>query len=121
MIVTDENAAGRIFLESGIHGSERVQMQTMPTEKRQGNTSHGSHPTQKPLALIDRCLRASSSPGDLVLDPFCGSGTTGVAAISLGRRFIGIEKDAAYRKLSQERIQAAIERPQNSHTVLRFL
>ena len=67
---------------------------------------YGPHPTQKPVALIDRCLRASSSPGDVVLDPFCGSGTTGVAAISLDRKFIGIESDAAYRQVSQERIQA---------------
>lgn len=71
--------------------------------------SHGSHPTQKPLALIDRCLRASSSPGDVVLDPFCGSGTTGVAAVSLGRRFLGIEKEPAYRQLSQQRVKVAVE------------
>ena len=62
--------------------------------------SHGSHPTQKPLALVSRCLRASSSPGDLVLDPFCGSGTTGVAAVSTGRRFIGIEWGSAYWNLA---------------------
>jgi site-specific DNA-methyltransferase (adenine-specific) len=82
------------------------QMKTVWTFKAplKAEKSHGSHPTQKPLALVDRCLRASSSPGDLVLDPFCGSGTTGVAAVSLGRRFIGIEKDAAYRQLSCERI-----------------
>lgn len=72
---------------------------------------HGSHPTQKPLALIDRCLRASSCPGDLVLDPFMGSGTTGVAAVSLGRKFIGIEKDSAYRRLSVNRIQAGLQHP----------
>lgn len=71
--------------------------------------SHGPHPTQKPVALIDRCLRASSSPGDVVLDPFCGSGTTGVAAVLLGRRFIGIEKDPAYQQLSQDRIQAVVQ------------
>jgi site-specific DNA-methyltransferase (adenine-specific) len=70
--------------------------------------SHGSHPTQKPLALVSRCLRSSSSPGDLVMDPFCGSGTTGVAAVSLGRRFIGIEKDTAYRQLSLDRIEAVV-------------
>jgi site-specific DNA-methyltransferase (adenine-specific) len=69
---------------------------------------HGLHPTQKPIALIDRCLRVSSSPGDVVLDPFMGSGTTGVAAVSLGRRFIGIEKDPAYRQLSLDRIEAVV-------------
>lgn len=71
-----------------------------------GEKSHGSHPTQKPLALIDRCLRASSNPGDLVMDPFCGSGTTGVAAVSLGRRFVGIESDLEHYQLAQTRIKA---------------
>ena len=73
--------------------------------------SHGSHPTQKPLALVSRCLRASSSPGDVVLDPFCGSGTTGVAAVSTGRRFIGIESDSQYYRPSQERIESVIDCP----------
>ena len=82
--------------------------------------SHGSHPTQKPMALVSRCLRASSAPGDGVLDPFCGSGTTDVAALSLGRRFIGIEKDAAYRQLSVERIQAAVDASRDADAMGRF-
>ena len=53
---------------------------------------HGKHPTQKPVELIDRCLRAATNPGDIVLDPFAGSGSTGVAAVAIGRKFIGIEK-----------------------------
>ena len=56
----------------------------------------GKHPTQKPLALLKRLIMASSKEGDVVLDPFCGSGTTGVASIELGRRFIGIDQDATY-------------------------
>lgn len=79
--------------------------------------SHGDHPTQKPLALVSRCLRASSAPGDVVLDPFCGSGTTGVAAVSLGRRFIGIERDSAYRQLSHERVKAAVSHSQRADEV----
>jgi site-specific DNA-methyltransferase (adenine-specific) len=71
--------------------------------------SHGHHLTQKPIALIDRCLRASSSPGDVVLDPFMGSGTTGVAAVSLGRKFIGIESDLEHYRLAQTRMKAAVE------------
>ena len=47
-----------------------------------------------------------TDPGDIVLDPFCGSGTTGVACIRLGRRFIGIEKDAKYAAVAQERLLA---------------
>jgi site-specific DNA-methyltransferase (adenine-specific) len=57
---------------------------------------HGKHPTQKPEALLDRIIRASTNPGDVVLDPFAGSATTGVAALRLQRRFIGIEMNADY-------------------------
>jgi len=70
----------------------------------------GGHPTQKPVALVRRCLLASSNAGDVVLDPFTGSGTTGVACATTGRRFIGIENDPEYRQLSKERIEAIIER-----------
>jgi hypothetical protein len=54
------------------------------------------HPCQMPRAVLDRIVAASSRPGDLVLDPFTGSGTTGAAALAAGRRFIGIELSAAY-------------------------
>ena len=64
----------------------------------------GKHPTQKPLELIERCLRASTNEGDVVLDPFAGSGSTGVAALALGRRFIGIEIDPAFMDVSIKRI-----------------
>lgn len=57
---------------------------------------HGKHPTQKPEALLERIVRASTISGDLVLDPFCGSATTGVAALRTGRRFIGIDQDPTY-------------------------
>jgi len=63
-----------------------------------------AHPTQKPEALLHRVLLAASKPGDVVLDPFFGSGTTGAAARRLGRRFIGIERDEAYAKLARKRI-----------------
>lgn len=65
---------------------------------------HGKHPTQKPLELLRRIITASTKNGDLVLDPFSGSGTTGVAAKLLGRKYIGIEKEAEYLKTSLERI-----------------
>jgi site-specific DNA-methyltransferase (adenine-specific) len=63
----------------------------------------GSHPTQKPLALLERIIAASSNPRDLVLDPFVGSGTTGIAAAKLGRRFIGIDTDEKYLELAAQR------------------
>lgn len=67
---------------------------------------HGKHPTQKPLLLLDRIIRSSSIPGALVLDPFCGSATTGVAAIRNGRTFIGLDADENYlKKFSIPRIK----------------
>jgi len=70
-----------------------------------------AHSTQKPEALLYRVILAASSPGDVVLDPFFGSGTTGVIARKLGRRWIGIERDPAYVKLAQERIDAIVDQP----------
>ena len=64
------------------------------------------HPTTKPLPLMLELVELFTDPGDIVLDPFCGSGTTGVACIRLGRRFIGIEKDAKYATVAQERLAA---------------
>jgi modification methylase len=66
------------------------------------------HPTQKPEALLTRILMSSSNPGDLVLDPFFGSGTTGAVAKRLGRHFLGIERDATYAAHARRRI-AAVE------------
>jgi modification methylase len=63
-----------------------------------------AHPTQKPEALLHRILIASSKPGDIVLDPFFGTGTTGAVAKRLGRRFIGIERDRDYARAAEERI-----------------
>jgi modification methylase len=64
------------------------------------------HPTQKPEALLYRVLLASTRPGDVVLDPFFGTGTTGVVAKKLGRHFIGVERDAGYIAAATERIKA---------------
>jgi site-specific DNA-methyltransferase (adenine-specific) len=69
---------------------------------------HGKHPTQKPVELIARCLRASTSATDLVLDPFAGSATTGVAALALGRAFIGIESDEQHAELAARRLASAV-------------
>ncbi|MDR1694322.1 MAG: site-specific DNA-methyltransferase [Lactobacillaceae bacterium] len=63
-----------------------------------------THPTQKPEALLYRVLMASSDVGDVVLDPFFGTGTTGAVAKKLGRNYIGIERDAIYVKAARERI-----------------
>jgi modification methylase len=67
---------------------------------------HKAHPTQKPEALLYRVLLSSSNQGDVVLDPFFGTGTTGAVAKKLHRHWIGIEKDAGYVALARERIEA---------------
>lgn len=69
---------------------------------------HGKHPTQKPVELIARCLRASTKATDLVLDPFAGSATTGVAALALERAFIGIESDEEHAELAARRLASAV-------------
>lgn len=69
-------------------------------------TSGREHPTMKPLPLLMELVELFTDPDDLVLDPFAGSGTTGVACLRLGRRFIGIEKDATYHALAVERMTA---------------
>ena len=65
------------------------------------------HPTQKPLALMEWVIENYTTRGDTVLDPFMGSGTTGVACMKLGRNFIGIEKDAGYFAIAKKRIEQA--------------
>lgn len=72
--------------------------------------AHGKHPTQKPLALLNRIVRCASRPGDLVVDPFNGSGTTGVAALACGRRYLGIELSAEYLQLSAARLGEVLAR-----------
>ena len=63
------------------------------------------HPTIKPLAIIERIVRNSSREGDLVLDPFMGSGTTGVACRNLNRRFVGIEISERWHDVARRRIE----------------
>jgi modification methylase len=69
------------------------------------------HPTQKPESLLARVILSSSRPDDLVLDPFCGTGTTGSVARRLGRRFIGVERDADYAAAAERRIAATTPLP----------
>ncbi|MGC1302845.1 MAG: site-specific DNA-methyltransferase [Caulobacteraceae bacterium] len=80
-------------------------------ERLKGTDGAKAHPTQKPEALLHRVLLASTRPGDLVLDPFFGTGTTGAAAKRLGRRFIGIEREADYVEVAKARIAEVIATP----------
>ena len=74
-------------------------------ERLRGPDGQKLHPTQKPLALLYRVLLASSTPGDVILDPFLGTGTTAVAARRLGRDFIGIEREHSYLEAARARLR----------------
>jgi site-specific DNA-methyltransferase (adenine-specific) len=74
---------------------------------------YGKHPTQKPEALLSRIVRASSNQNDLVLDPFCGSGTTGVACARFNRRFVGFEIDESYLNLAVKRLMDEVTEQQH--------
>ena len=87
-------------------GSETIPNHWRITAPSKAEKLLGKHPTQKPLELLDRIVRSTSNPGDLVLDPFCGSSTTGIAAVGNERRFIGIDTDKQYLDLSKKRYQA---------------
>lgn len=78
-----------------------------------GRVSHkdGGHPTEKPLSLMAELVSDFTKAGQTILDPFMGSGTTGVACVSLGRSFIGIEKDRKWFDLSCRRIEEAYKQP----------
>jgi DNA modification methylase len=77
------------------------------SERGEGNT----HPTVKPQALMRYLVKLITPPGGLVMDPFVGSGTTGIAAIREGFRFVGIEQSAEYAVLAEKRIKSATELP----------
>jgi modification methylase len=77
-------------------------------ERVKGADGAKAHPTQKPEALLYRILLACTKPGDVVLDPFFGTGTTGAVARRLGRRWIGIERESAYVKVARERIDSTL-------------
>jgi len=77
-------------------------------ERLKDENGRKTHPTQKPEALLARALMAASKPGDVVLDPFFGSGTTGAVARRLGRHFVGLERDETYARAARARI-AAVE------------
>jgi modification methylase len=76
-----------------------------------------AHATQKPEGLLYRILLASTNPGDVALDPFFGTGTTGAVAKKLGRRFIGIERDREYVRLAEKRIAAVTPAPAEALTL----
>jgi modification methylase len=108
----DAGAKGYTFNYEALKaGNEDVQVRsdwTIPLctgeERLKGRDGKKLHPTQKPEALLARVILSASRPGDLVLDPFSGTGTTGATAKRLGRQFIGIERDPAYAAAAEARM-----------------
>ncbi len=107
-------------------GNEDVQMRSDWTfalctgeERLKDGEGKKLHPTQKPEALLARVILSSTKPGDVVLDPFFGTGTTGAAAKRLGRRFIGIERELEYARAAEARIKAV--EPLPSPTLAPFM
>jgi modification methylase len=86
------------------------------SERLKGEDGKKAHPTQKPESLLFRCIMAASNPGDLILDPFFGTGTTGAVAKRLGRRFIGLEREADYAEIARARIAAISPAPLDTVT-----
>ena len=94
---------------------------SLATGKERAKSKNGSkaHSAQKPEALLYRVIMAASNPGDVVLDPFFGSGTTGAVSKKLGRNWIGIERDKKYIKVAQNRIDAVQEADQDAIQVVK--
>jgi site-specific DNA-methyltransferase (adenine-specific) len=87
-------------------GARGVYTHCVGNGERADRGEHNPHPTTKPLPLMLELVELFTDPGELILDPFCGSGTTGVACLRLGRRFIGIERDEKYAEVARERMRA---------------
>jgi len=87
-------------------------------ERVKGDDGSKAHPTQKPEALLYRILLACTKPGNVVLDPFFGTGTTGAVARRLGRKWIGIERETAYVKVAHERIASTLPLDESVMTVM---
>ncbi|MFB3891078.1 MAG: site-specific DNA-methyltransferase [Phycisphaerae bacterium] len=75
-----------------------------------GEKAYGKHPAQKPVELIERCLIAATREGDLVLDPFLGSGTSALACVRQKRRFVGVELDAAWISVAEKRLSEVLDK-----------
>lgn len=91
-------------------GRRTIPNERVPSSWQKFNTEVGLHPTQKPLALFEYLVRTYTNEGQLVCDPTMGSGTTGVACVRTGRKFIGVEKEPKYFEIAVKRIEAELNR-----------
>jgi site-specific DNA-methyltransferase (adenine-specific) len=109
----ERDAVDRIpYMAPGLVGPERASRGKLPTDVwwmtivPPASTERTGYPTQKPLRLLERIVAASSRPGDLVLDPFAGSGTTGAAAARLGRRWLLVDRNPVAVEIARARLAA---------------
>lgn len=93
---------GECKLKNFLMQKEMFNYMITPNKSSYGETSH---PTEKPLLLLEKLIKVNTNEGDIVLDPFLGSGTTAIACINLNRKFIGIEKNEGYFNMAKERIR----------------
>ncbi len=92
-------------------GGKQMKSVWRMTAPRKAEKQFGKHPTQKPITLLERIISASSNPDDVIVDPFSGSGTTGIAAVALGRKYVGIELEEEYLELSKQRYLELVNQP----------
>jgi site-specific DNA-methyltransferase (adenine-specific) len=100
-----------------INGGKQMKSVWRFTAPGADEKTHGKHPTQKPVSLVERCLLASTNPGDLVLDPFIGSGTTAIAAMRTQRKCVGIEMEIIYLQLASIRLNGNFPQFSFSYTI----
>jgi site-specific DNA-methyltransferase (adenine-specific) len=111
----DRDAIERVpYLAPGLVGPEKAARGKLPTDVwwltivPPGSAERTGYPTQKPVRLLERIVAASSRPGDLVLDPYAGSGTTGVAAARLGRRWLLVDRNPAAVEIARDRLAKVV-------------
>jgi site-specific DNA-methyltransferase (adenine-specific) len=112
--ISQPNASGRwpanVLLDEEVTKEEWSRFFYCAKASKKDRGEGNNHPTVKPIALLEYLIRLVTPPNGLILDPFCGSGSTGVAAVGLGFNFLGIEKESTYAEIARKRIEAT-ERP----------
>lgn len=98
-----------------INGGKQMKDVWLLNLPKKNEKEFGKHPTQKPLSILERIILASTNEGDLILDPFNGSGTTGIAAIMNNRRYIGIENVKEYLDISIQRYEKLLSEEKNDY------
>jgi len=113
--IFNRDAVDRIpYMAPGLVGPDKAARGKLPTDVwwmtivPPGGTERTGYPTQKPVRLLERIVASSSRPGDLVLDPYAGSGTTGVAAARLGRRWLLVDRNPSAVAIAQRRLEAEL-------------